>query len=205
MRTICAPVWPEVAEATGTTTIAQAAATFDLQRSATRTASALAFRIDATSIALPAGFRWALGPQIATLHLRGTLHGLVPDALTPVARAVAWRNEGGSLELRHLALHWGPLELSGRARLALDQQLQPAGDGTIRAVGYDATLDAMADAGVLTRTAALAAKAVLSLMATHPDQGQPSEVEVPLHLQDRTLSVRHAPLLRLPYLDWSAQ
>ena len=186
------------------TTIGRLAATFDLHRGVTPSVSALVFTIDARSIALPTHFRWALGPQIAALHLDGTLHALVPaDAVTPAARAVAWRNEGGTLDLRRVGLHWGPLALSGHTSLTLDQQLQPVGRGDITIVGYDAALDAMTHAGVLTRTAALAAKAVLSLMASAPDNGQPAQVDLPLRLRDHTLSVRHMPLLQLPPLDWS--
>jgi hypothetical protein len=55
---------------------------------------------------------------------------------------------------------------------------------------------------MLTKSAATAAKAVLSLMAGTTDADEPSAVDVPLTLQYRTLSMRQVPLLRLPELDW---
>ena len=102
-------------------------------------------------------------------------------------QAAAWRDGGGSLEIRHLALIWGPLDLTASATLALDDQLQPMGAGSARLVGYAETLDALAAHGAISRSAATAAKAVLSLLAHNPEDGSPPDVEVPL-----TLAVSHA-------------
>ena len=106
------------------------------------------------------------------------------------------------MEIQHLTLTWGPLELTAGATLALDDQLQPMGTGTARIVGYAETLDTLAAHSLISRSAATAAKAVLSLLANAPDDGSRPDVEVPLTLQYRTLSMRQVPLLRLPELDW---
>jgi Uncharacterized protein conserved in bacteria (DUF2125) len=117
-------------------------------------------------------------------------------------RAAAWRDAGGTLEIQRLAVNWGPLDLTGSATLALDDQLQPMGTGSARVIGYAETLDALAARGAISRSAATAAKAVLSLLAHAPADGSPPDVKVPLTLQYRTLSMRQVPLLRLPELDW---
>ncbi|MEA2772399.1 MAG: hypothetical protein QOD93_5361, partial [Acetobacteraceae bacterium] len=72
-------------------------------------------------------------------------------------------------------------------------------------VGYAETLDRLAAAGTLSKSAATAAKAVLSLMAGTSDNDEPSSVDVPLTLQYRTLSMRQIPLVRLPEVDWPAR
>ena len=97
---------------------------------------------------------------------------------------------------------WGPLDLSASATIALDEQLQPMGAGSARLVGYAEALDALAAHAAISRSAATAAKAVLSLMANNPDDGRPPDVDVPLTLQYRTLSMRQVPLARLPEIDW---
>ena len=153
-------------------------------------------------IGLPAEHDWPLGRQVGSLVLNAVVNGKLHSAPSLAERAAAWRDDGGNLEVQRLAVNWGPLDLSGTATLALDAQLQPMGAGTARAVGYAATLDALARHGVMTRSAATAAKAVLSLLASAPDDGSPGEVEVPLSLQYRTLSMRQVPLGRLPELDW---
>jgi hypothetical protein len=79
------------------------------------------------------------------------------------------------------------------------------GAGTSRMTGYGATFDALAASGALTRSAATAAKAVLSLLAGTPGDGDPTDVDVPLTLQYRTLSMRQVPLLRLPEVEWIGQ
>lgn len=184
----------------GTLTIGALQARLDAQPRSAK--PALGFAVQATSLALPTQFRWALGPAIASLNLDGTLAGPFPATPDLTTRAAAWRDGGGALDLHRIALNWGPLDLTGNARLGLDQQLQPVGHATARVAGYDGTLDALAKAGALSPSAALAAKAVLSLMAKPAANGKPAEVDVPLRLQNSTLFMRNMPLVRLPVLDW---
>jgi hypothetical protein len=160
------------------------------------------FSLSSEAIALPAGIKWPLGTNISSLSADGTLNGRLPDARDITQWAEAWRDGGGSLEITHLAMGWGPLGLTSSATLALDEQLQPMGSGNGRIVGYAETLDRLAAAGVLTKSAATAAKAILSLMAGTSDADEPSSVDVPLTLQYRTLSMRQVPLVRLPEVDW---
>ncbi len=166
--------------------------------------AALTYRVSTEAIALPAVRRWPLGDRISSLSIEGSLDGPVPLARGLVPRATAWRDGGGTLEVRHLAMGWGPLGVSGSATLALDSRLQPMGTGSVRLVGYAAALDALASGHMLTPGAAVAAKAVLSLLATVPEDGGPPDVEVPLTLQDRTLAMRHVPLLKVPEIIWPA-
>nr|WP_294520612.1 DUF2125 domain-containing protein [uncultured Rhodopila sp.] len=165
----------------------------------------IVFTTSAEAIELPSGFRWALGRNISSLSAEGRLNGPFPPAGDIAEQARTWRDNGGSLEIGHLAMGWGPLGLTASATLALDDQLQPMGSGNARIVGYADTLDRLAAAGVLTKSAAIAAKAVLSLLAGTSDTDEPPEVDVPLTLQYRTLSMRQVPLVRLPELDWPAR
>jgi hypothetical protein len=174
----------------------------DVRPSAQSGEAALGFALDASAIGLPAPLARPLGPRVASLALQGALDGPVPRTRAPGERAAAWRDGGGTLEIQHLAVTWGPLDLTAGATLALDEQLQPMGTGSARIVGYAETLDALAAHGAISRSAATAAKAVLSLLAHTPEDGSPPDVEVPLTLQYRTLSMRQVPLLRLPEIDW---
>jgi hypothetical protein len=172
------------------------------QSTASQRAAAISFTASAEAIALPSIVKWPLGSNISSMTLVGTLNGPLPAARNVTRWAEAWRDGGGSLAISHLTMGWGPLGLTSSATLALDDQLQPMGSGNARVVGYAATLDRLAAGGILTRSAAIAAKAVLSLMAGAGDPDQPSAVDVPLTLQYRTLSMRQVPLVRLPELDW---
>ncbi len=163
---------------------------------------ALAFTTSAEAIGLPPDLRWALGGRISSLSVDGALNGPLPRVPGFARRAAAWRDGGGSLAIQRLALGWGPLGLSGSATVALDSRLQPMGTGVARIVGYAETLDALAASGAVTRQAAMAAKALAGLIARTPEDGGKPEIEVPLTLQDRTLSIRQIPLARIPELIW---
>jgi hypothetical protein len=175
----------------------------ELRPDAQSGAAALAFSLVAQSIAPPPPLSRTLGPRIASITADGALGGPLPNPQNTLAqRATDWRDGGGTVELQHIALVWGPLDLSGSATLSLDDQLQPMGTGVVHVVGYAETLDTLAARGLLTKPAATTAKAVLSLLAQVPDDNSAPEVEVPLTLQYRTLSMRQVPLVRLPEVDW---
>jgi hypothetical protein len=164
--------------------------------------SSAGFSSSAEAVELPEAVKWPLGSRISSVALDGAISGALGRGGSQAEWAAAWRDSGGSLEVHRLAVGWGPLGVSATATLALDDQLQPMGAGTARLVGYAAALDALANNGTVSRSAVTAAKAVLSLLAPTPGDGEPSEVEVPLTLQYRTLSMRQVPLVRLPELDW---
>ncbi len=164
--------------------------------------AALTVQASAEAIALPPGLPWALGGRISSTSIEGALSGPVPPAPTFVQRAAAWRDGGGTLEVQRFALGWGPLGVTGSATLALDARLQPMGTGNTRMVGYAEALDELAGSGAITSRTALAVKAVAGLIAASPETGGPPQLEVPLTLQDRTLSIRQIPVARMPALTW---
>jgi hypothetical protein len=159
----------------------------------------------AEAIDLPASMTWPLGPHISSLAIDATLHGGLPPPGSLPASAAAWRDAGGALEISHFALGWGPLGLAATARLELDGQLQPEGTADLRLIGYAKALDALAAQHWITRNAALAATAVLTLLARVPQDGGAPEVEVPLGLREGKLSMGHTPLLKLPELRWAGE
>lgn len=165
-------------------------------------AGPVSFAWQAEGVDLPGGVDWPLGRSVQSVSVSGTLNGRLPPLNPTSAWASAWRDGGGSVDVRQADIVWGPLNLASTATLALDDQLQPMGSGSAKASGYLETLDRMAKAGLLTRSAATVAKAMLSLLAGTGSGDTPQEVEVPLTLQYRTLSMRQVPLVRFPELDW---
>ncbi len=163
---------------------------------------AIVVTLEADRVGLPPGPGRALGPYITSLAIQGALSGPVSPGKTITDQAKLWRDADGSLDIQHLALLWGPLDLTARAKLTLDDQLQVAGSGSANATGYAEAFDALAAHAVLSRSGATAAKAVLSLLAANPENGGPPSVDVPLTLKYRTLSMHQVPLVRLPELVW---
>ncbi len=189
----------------GSVDIATLAMHTDDHPAAARGEAALAMTGSAEAIGLPGlgdGRAWPFGPRIASISFDAALTGPVPGMADLATRAAAWRDGGGMLELHRLALGWGPLGLSGSATMTLDEHMQPSGSATARVVGYDDTLDALAASGALAPRAAVAAKAILTILAKVPAGGGTPQVELPLTLSDRTLTAGRFPLLRVPELVW---
>jgi hypothetical protein len=165
----------------------------------------IALRLSAEAITLPPppAPQAALGPHIASATIEGTLDGMLPaDATSPLAAATGWRDSGGAVTLRRIAVGWGPLGVTGSAAFKLDAALQPDLSATLRLVGMEETLTALAAANAIKPRAAQAAKAVVGLMAHAPEGGGTPGVEVPLALRDGTLSLGLIPLATVGKLDW---
>ena len=184
-----------------TLTVALLAGHGEWRKGASPAGSTFDFALTAEEIAVPMRPS-ALGSRVAAFSAQGTLKGPLPPQPDLAARAAAWRDAGGTLELRSLALGWGPLGLMGNATLGLDGQLQPTGSATLQVRGQNEALEALAAAHVIRPTAARAAAAVLGLLARPPEGGGTPDVEVPLTLRDRTLSFGLMPLAKVPELLW---
>jgi hypothetical protein len=129
------------------------------------------------------------------------LSGPLPPGRSPTLRAEAWRDGGGTLELRAASLRWGPVGARAAATLALDEMLQPMGAGTLRLTGAPEALEALAGAGLIAPRAAATARSVVPLLSRPAENGEP-EIEVPVTLEERTLAVARIPVLRLAPLAW---
>jgi len=168
-------------------------------------AAAAKLTLASEAIDLPTSIPWALGSHISSLAIDATIEGGLPPPGALPAMAAAWRDTGGALNISHLALGWGPLGLSATARAGFDDHLQPVGSADLHVIGFARAVEALAKQGVITKDAALAATAVLTLMSHVPQGGGTPEVEVPLTLRERTLLMGKTPLVRIPELIWPQQ
>ncbi len=164
-------------------------------------APSLALEIDILGLTLPKTVRTALGHTIGRIAGQATVMGTIP-AGRPAAALTAWRDQGGVVEISRLSLGWGALTVKGSGTLALDIGLQPIGAMTARIAGYAETIDRLSAAGTLGRGQGLVAKLALGVLARTPEGGGRPEVEVPVSVQNRMLTVGPVPLLRLPRIDW---
>lgn len=157
----------------------------------------------AENIGLPPIRHWALGPTVRHVAVQAALTGRLPDAGPLAARAAAWRESGGAVQVPAFTLDWGSLGAQGELRLGLDAALQPEGKGSVRLSGFGAALDALAGAGTISTGMARAAGAVLGLLAQHPKDGGPATVDLPLVLRDGRISLGpDIPLAAVPRLHW---
>lgn len=144
---------------------------------------------------LPGALAPPLGRRIDLLEAQGRVEGTVP--LAPPEEALpAWAAEGGTTELEHMALQWGPLSLAGDASVTLDERNRVLGAGTARIRGFERTLDALHDGDVIAEDIARLGAMGLRALSQEDSDGR-RVIEVPLSAQEGLLYVGPLPLMPL--------
>ncbi len=157
-----------------------------------------ALTANASDTQLAAKFGGPLGTDLRTFRLSGTLNGKPPGKLQRDA-IDAWRQDGGTIDIRRIALGWGALDVSGNGTLALDAALRPLGAFTTKVQGYRALLAALEQTGKLRRREASAARLALDLLSKPSGNGDGRRVvTVPLTAQRGRLYLGPVRLLKLP-------
>jgi hypothetical protein len=159
----------------------------------------LAFALDAGDLSLPAappGF----GPTIGDLGFGVTLTGPFPPGPLRQA-AAAWRKGGGTVDLDHLHLRWGDMEITGSGTLALDDDLQPVGGFSGGVSGFDQLLSALVASGRIKASDARVARLALAMLAKAGPDGRP-EISTSLTIQNGQMYLGPAKLGPAPRIDW---
>jgi len=142
----------------------------------------------------------ALGRDIARAEFVGNVKGSIAGAGTKLGPALrAWRDDGGTLEIKLLGLDWGPTHLTAEGTLALDEQDRPLGAGTIRVAGWRETIDALQAAQIIEPGPAAILKIGLGFLGRTGGTNDGS-VQVPVASQDGRLVVQRVPVMRVPPL-----
>jgi len=149
--------------------------------------------LSADGALLPAERAGPLGPALSRASMRARLKGEIGGSKEALA---AWRDGGGTIEIDGAKLVWGPLEAELNATLALDKAWRLLGAGTLKARGYDKTIDAVEAAKLLRPVEAQMLRIALAVKAKR-DADPRAFVELPVTAQDGRLSVGPVPVLRL--------
>ena len=143
----------------------------------------------------------ALGAYFPRVEGEALVMGVLGDGPL-VAAASLWRDQGGTVEVPALTLHWGNLEMEGEGTLALDENMQPMGALATRVRGFEKTLKALSEDGLVRPTTAATAGIVLGLLAKPTDDGGGKILKAPLSVQNRNLFIGPVKLLELPRVVW---
>jgi len=134
-------------------------------------------------VVLPRPAVAGFGQRIALAEIGAVLTGGVPPGHPMVALA-AWRDQGGTLELRRIAVQWDRLDADGDGTLALDDRMRPLAAFALRIRGGPETVDALTAAGVLRPNAGTALKIALTALSRPADNGGPAGARLPITIQD---------------------
>jgi hypothetical protein len=159
--------------------------------------------LQGSGIELPDNGRWPLGALVKHAAITVDLASPALSGNAAADQARAWRDWGGTVTVPSLQLAWGPLDLHAEAKLALDQKLQPSGEGQATVKGWARTVDALAAGGTIPSRMADTVKMVMGLMAQTSRDGD-NALSLPLTLKDSTLSVGKIPVIQLHDFDWNS-
>lgn len=163
---------------------------------------AYAVAIEGAGIRLPRQLDLPLGELVSHVSARALVTGTVVPAGDLPGLLSRWRGSGGTAEVSHLGLRYGPLVLEGSGTASLDADMQPVGTFIARIQGFQQTLSALATRGIIDEQAAASASIALSILSRPGvDGGQPS-VSLPLTVRERRLSVGPLPLMVVPLIEW---
>ena len=147
---------------------------------------------DATLPAAPEG---PLGKTIARVRADITLVGAFPKRPFEAAMA-AWRDAGGTVELRGLVVRWGPLDLTADGTLALDSELRPIGALSASIAGVDEAVASLLAEGSIGAAEAAAMRVAFNLFARITSSSG-DRVNVPITAQDGRIFVGPVAVARI--------
>lgn len=153
------------------------------KRAADHEATALSGRLELVDGTAPALFPPGLPNRVAAAVLDFDVLGPEPAQKgSALKRLGEWRDGGGSIEVREIALIWEDLNLRGEGTLALDSEMRPIAAFALDAVGVPQTARRFQDAGLIderTRRYIELGTGLLSL-----GQSQSASIRVPVSAQD---------------------
>jgi hypothetical protein len=153
-------------------------------------------------IALPVSFDLPLGRDVARLTLDARLLGqLQPGLLVDILPK--WRDAGGTVEIGHMEMEWGPLLVRGDGTIALDASLQPIGAFIANAQGFFEVLEGFRRQGIIDNRDAMTASIVLGMLSRRPTAGGVSTISIPLSVQLQTLYAGPLSVAKLPEVRWT--
>jgi hypothetical protein len=160
---------------------------------------ALGVALDVRGLTLPV-VPVPLQNPVDEIAFGATVMGAVPGG-PPRRAAAAWRDSGGTLELEHFALRWGPLRVTLSGTLALDGELQPMAAFSGAIEGYDELMAALVAAGRLRASDARLARLALAMLARAGPGGRP-EIATSFTIQNGEMYLGPVRLGKAPRIDW---
>ena len=145
--------------------------------------------------ALPVAPQGPLGRTIARVRADLTILGTFPERPLESALA-AWRDDGGTVELRGLVVKWGPLDLSADGTLALDSRLRPIAALSASIAGVDEAVASLLAEGSIGAAEAAAMRIAFNLFARITSSAG-DRLNVPITAQDGRIFVGPVAVARI--------
>ena len=93
----------------------------------------------------------------------------------------AWCDDGGTVEIKSLALHWGTLTVDAKGTLSLDHRFRPIAALSATVRGHRALVDSLVRAGTIRPAQGARTKITLDVFS---DPANGGSVTIPVTVQD---------------------
>ncbi len=157
---------------------------------------------DGGGLGLPESPILPLGNRVARAVVDANILGDILPGPLDIGLA-QWRDDGGTIEAKHLRLDWGPLAAQGDGTVALDATLQPIGAFSAQVQGFLETIELLRRQGTVDSKAANTARLVLGVLSRPSPEGGPSTISLPVSIQNRTVFAGPVAVLRLNPIRWT--
>ncbi len=152
------------------------------------------YALEATDLTFPGAVEQPLGPTIQKLNTIIEVHGDKPLGKT-IPEIEAWRDAGGTFEVKSVDLKWGPLDMQLDGSVALDDSNRPVGALTAKITNYDKLIDAVTGSADTGEGPGL--KKFLDGLVKASGQPQ-NALTLPFSLQEGTLYLGPIPVMSIP-------
>ncbi len=142
-----------------------------------------------------------LGTEPASFAVRADIKGPLPKEAKKAA-IKAWRDAGGLMEVRHLKIHHGPLEMVASGTIAPDSNMQPAGSFIAKISGFFEAVRTLERRGFIRGRDALAARVIFGMFSNYSKDNGRRSISLPITVQSRKLYVGQVPLLTFDPISW---
>ncbi len=166
-------------------------------------APALEISFEAEGVVAPNFLRSPFGGTYKRVVLSARQLGKIENHRPLLSQIIEWRDQGGIVEVDHLALDHGPLVLSANGTLALDKNMQPSGAFTSRTFGFFEAVDRLKEKRMIKNKDATMAKLVLGLVSKTSGDGERRRLDLPITVQNSSVYTGPIRLARLAPVDWS--
>ena len=147
---------------------------------------------------LPPELAGTLGPKLGLIRAEILLSQPEPNDIDQLA---AWRDAGGIIDVSHLDVKWGPVDLRSTGTLTLDREMRPLAALVAEVRGYGEAIDALAKSGQMHKGVARNLRLGMQLLAKPGTDGQPV-LSVPITAQDGMLFIGPLRIMMLNPLPW---
>ena len=113
---------------------------------------------------------------------------------------IAWRDNGGTIDIERIQFERAPSKLIVKGTLALDADLKPIGAGTIDFAGLATFLNEQQQAGRITKSEASFLRLAILVLSQTTNQQEKSVIRIPITAQNGKLKIGSFSLFDLPGL-----